>query len=431
MTEPRTIEALETLFSGRIRSYANAAARRPFDATAAARTAMASSTAVRRDGARRWWLLLVPAAALVAIGAIVVGGIANQPRLPAPSVAPGAAAVPDALRHRWVRPYAVAPGEDVYGSGFLNVEANRARYGREEGPAASTSAMAATGASSVEVTATDATKDCDSGAAGAYGWSLSGSDTVLTLTPITADGCAARQKALAGQWVRDFPPGPAFGNALPPGTHTTSTFDPLENAASPTRLTFTVPGGWALMDDRVGSFTLQRLPTDPADDPLAEPLIAAFANPRVEADFASGATCGPTGDAPGVGSGVDELVAAIVARPGVVAAPPRNVTIAGHQGRLLDLQLDPSWAAGCLDSSGPIVGMPILHMGGSLAGPVVGLTTDQPVRIILLDIGGSQTLAIVIAAPTEQKASDFEPKVAAAMPIIESFGFEPATSPTP
>jgi hypothetical protein len=424
--EPRVMDAFETTLSEQIRRYTSAATARAFDPFVAARTAMASTSVTgttwrgRAAGPSRRWLALVPVVALMAVALAVGANV--QRRTPEGASGP----VPSMLRHTWARPYQVAPGPDVYGSGFLAVTPRQIHYGREPGAAASTSSIAATGPAALEITATGETKGCAAGDSGAYRWTLQGSDTVLTLTPISADACAARQTVLAGQWVRDFGPQPVLGGALPAGSHTTSVFDPLGDAGSPTHLAFAVPEGWRLMADQVGSFNLQRLPNDRSGDPLAEPQIAAFTNPRLEADFAPGDACAPTSDAPGVGGRLEELVGAIVSRPGVVATPPADVTIAGHQGRLLDLRLAASWRGGCSDVSGPVVGLPILHQGGSIRGPVVGLGPGQAVRLILVDVGGSRTLAIAIF-PTAKQSSDFEQHVAEAMPVIESFQFVPAS----
>jgi hypothetical protein len=428
MDDPRAMNAFETTLSEQVGRYTSAATARPFDPLVAARTAMASTgvtgSTLRWRAARpsrRWWLAFIPVVAVIAAALAV--GASIQRRMPEVVGGP----VPEALRHDWIRPYAVTPGGDAYGSGFLALTDRRIDYGREPGAAASTSSIAATGPTALEITATATTKDCAGAESGAYSWKLEGSDTVLTLTPISTDACASRQKALAGPWVRDFGPQPVLGGGLPAGSHTTAFFDPLGNAGSPTRLAFTVPEGWRLMGDEAGSVNLQRIPDDPAGDPLAEPLIGAFTNPRVAQDFAPGAACGPTGDDPGVGGGLDDLVAAIAARPGVVSTPPADVTVAGRKGRLLDLRLEPGWTGGCSDVSGSIVGMPILHQGGSLRGPVVGLGPDRPVRLILLDIGGGRTLAIAIATLTDKQSSSFEQHLAEAMPIVESFAFVPAT----
>jgi hypothetical protein len=428
MTDQQAMESFESALSDRIHRYTSGITRRPFDAGATGRAAMASHGGAGsgpRWAGRRWWILLVPAAALLAIGAVVVGGLPQQDRPTAPSQPPTVVPIPDVLQHDWQRPAAIGPGGDPWGSGFLTVADGQVGYGREPGGAAATSTVAATGPATLQVVATTGTKDCHPGDAGAYGWELTGKDTVLTLTPISTDACGARQTALAGQWVRDFPPLPASGDALPAGTHSTLTFDPLADPRSTTHLEFTVPEGCRVVGDDLAAFDLQRLPDDPAGDPLAEPQIGVFVNPRLEADFAPGAACGPTGDAPGIGGGLDELVAAIVSRPGIVPTQPADVTIAGRRGRLLDLRLAPTWTGGCTDISGPVVGMPILHLGGSDHGPAVGLGPDQEVRLILVDIGEGRTLAISIY-PAAKVTPTFEQHVTEAMPIVQSFKFVPA-----
>ena len=428
MTEPGAMDAFETALTEQVRRYTVAATARPFDPLVAARTAMASTSVTRSTmrwraagPSRRWWLAVIPVLALI-VAALVVGA-SLQRRTPEIVGGP----VPDALRHDWSRPYAVTPGGDAYGSGFLTVTDRRVDYGREPGAAASMSSIAATGPTALEITATAGTKGCAAGDSGAYRWTLEGSDTVLTLTPVSADACALRQAALAGPWVRDFGPQPVLGGALPVGRQTTSLFDPVGDRASPMRLAFTVPDGWRLMADQVASFSLQRLPDGPAGDPKAETLIGVFTDPRIAADFAPGAACGPTNDAPGVGGGLDDLVKAIVTRPGIVSTPPAEVTVAGHQGRLLVLRLEPGWTGGCSDVTGPIVAMPILHQRGSPGGPGVGVGPEQPVRLTLLDVGGGRTLAIAIVAPTDRVSANFDRHLAEAMSIVESFAFVPAT----
>jgi hypothetical protein len=120
-------------------------------------------------------------------------------------------------------------------------------------------------------------------------------------------------------------------------------------------------------------------------------------------------------------------VKAIVTRPGIVSTPPAEVTVAGHQGRLLVLRLEPGWTGGCSDVTGPIVAMPILHQRGSPGGPGVGVGPEQPVRLTLLDVGGGRTLAIAIVAPTDRVSANFDRHLAEAMSIVESFAFVPAT----
>ena len=83
------------------------------------------------------------------------------------------------------------------------------------------------------------------------------------------------------------------------------------------------------------------------------------------ADFAAGADCNSVVDAPGVGRGRDELVAAIRARPSVVSTPPTEVTVGGFSGLMLDLRLAPSWTGRLhVAAEARVIGASILHGAG-------------------------------------------------------------------
>ena len=173
---------------------------------------------------------------------------------------------------------------------------------------------------------------------------------------------------------------------------------------------------------------LHHLPDASQGQPSFDSFILLLARPGMAADFSEGSTCGgPVSDAPGVGGSLDDLVAAIMARPGVVSTPPAAVTIGGYEGQMLDLQLAASWTGGCLTPDGPVVGMPLLHEAGSETGPGFGLQPDRPLRLILLDITGGRTMAIAIFEIEPTERSLFEAHAAEVMPIIESFEFHPPT----
>ena len=103
------------------------------------------------------------------------------------------------------------------------------------------------------------------------------------------------------------------------------------------------------------------------------------------------------------------------------------MTISGHEGQLLDLRLAKSWTGTCQAPEGPIVGLSILNGGGPASGPVVGLSPDHPVRLILLDLGNERTMAVVIFNLEPSQPNQFQQQVAGVMPIIESFEFQPPT----
>jgi hypothetical protein len=179
-------------------------------------------------------------------------------------------------------------------------------------------------------------------------------------------------------------------------------------------------------EDASTSFVLHHLPDASPGQPSIDTFIFMIAQPRLAAVFEDGAVCGPFTEAVGVGTGVDDIVAALRARPGVIATPPAAVTVGGYEGTLMDLRLDPAWTEGCTAPDGPVVGIPILRGPGG-SGPTLGLTANAPVRMILVDVGGGRTMAIVVACAEPSTLALFDEQVAAAMPIIESLGLRPPT----
>ena len=459
MTERQAMDPFETRFTRRVRAYTDPAAERRIDELAIARTAMSSHWSTgwsrrrlgagglgRRFAGVRWAVASVAIVLIGVVGVAVVGrssdsGIGLQstpatPSTPATSSTPGPAAsaggpTPDVLRHSWQRPYPNTPGQDQWGTGFLVLASGRIDFGIEPGPEASASSITAGGPDTIVATATVETRGCVIGDAGIYRWLLEGKDTVMTLTAISPDACATREEALAGRWVRaDFPGnGPGPGDpTLTPGRHVTSAFDPFGDPAAPIRVAYTVPeGGWSVPEDGPTTFVLAHIPEVPQGQPSTFLMVALLAQPRMAADFDAGAACGPVGDAPGVGSGLDDLVAAIRARPGVVSIPRDAVTIGGYKGRVLDLQLAASWTGGCVGPGGLVVALPIVVEAGTATGPVVAIGPDRPVRLILLDLTDGRTMAIVIHDIEPAQPSLFEALVAEAMPIVESFEFQPPT----
>jgi hypothetical protein len=364
------------------------------------------------------WAAAVAAAVLIAVVAISIQ------RRPTETVG---GPIPDALRHAWQRPLPVAPGPDLLGSGFLSLTAGTVEFGREPGAAAARSAVMASGTDALAVTATVDTIGCAIGDVGSYRWSLEGKGTVMTLTAVDTDACAARQGSLVGPWVRsDLPPPADPAATLSPGTYQTSSFDPFGDPALSGQLSFTVPEGWKVKGDEPGSYALHYLADTAGSQPSTDALVMLLAQPRMAADLPDGSTCGFS-DAPGVGPGVDDIVAAILARPGVISTSPAAVSIGGYQGKLLDLRLAPSWSRGCVDAGGPVVGIPILRQAGPNTGPGVGLGPDQPVRLILLKLTDERTMAIAIDCLGPSQASLFDQQVARLMPVIESFAFHPRT----
>jgi hypothetical protein len=447
MTDPRAMEPFETRFADRVHAYTDPATERRIDALAISRTAMSSGRATgwsqrglgagwlsRRIAGARWAMAFVAVVFIGVVGVTVIGplynfGIGPQPTpaiSPTPSPAPSATgAVPEVLRHWWQRPYAVTPGLDQWGSGFLSLAPGQLDFGPTAGDRASKSAVAAAGIDTLVATATVETQGCAIGETGAYHWSLEGQGTVMTLTANSADACAAREKALAGPWVRADLPLPPSGAPLAPGTYLTSAFDPFGAPSASGQLSYTVPDRWKVKEDRAGAFLLHRLPADSASQPSMDTLIHLFTQARMMADYTEGAICGQSGEAPGVGRGVDDIVAAILARPGVVATRSAAVTIGGYAGQMLDLHLAPTWTGSCQNPDGPIIAMPLLLGLESERSAGIGLVLNSPVRLILLDLTGGRTMAVAVFNGGPSQPAEFEGQASEAMPVIESFEFHP------
>lgn len=452
MTERQAMTPFESRLAERTRAYTNHATERHIDALAIARTAMSRRPTTRRsqDASRsgllgrrfadaRWAAALLAVVLVAVVGVAVVGrlsgfGVAARPTpapAPTPEVTPtpgptasAGGPIPDVLRHSWARPAAVTPGGDRWGSGFLSLSSDPIAFGPQPGAGASKSAIVAGGPDSIIVTATLETQGCAVGDVGTYHWTVEGKGTVLTLAPIGADACRARETALAGGWVRsDLPLSGGGGTPLAPGVHATSIFDPLGDPAAPIRLSYTVAGEWHVLDDSPTTMLLHHAPDASQGQPSADYLMALMAQPRLAAEPRAGVECGLVGAAPGVGGGIDALVAAITAGPGVVSTPPVAITVGGYQGLMLDLQLADSWTAGCEAPDGPIAWVPILVDTGSSPGPTVGIGRDRPMRIILLDLMDGRTMAVIISDGGPTLPSVFQAHVTEAMPVVESFEF--------
>jgi hypothetical protein len=439
MTEPRSTDSFETALARRIRAHTDRATERRIDALEIAQAAMTSARAggwarrtagfgpVGRPRAGLGW-----AAALVAVAVTGAFGIAVLSRPsdalgPQPTRSPSPAAsgpVPETLRHAWQRPAPVLPGLDSFGSGFLRLESGQLRFGPTAGDVATGDAVAVAGTDTLITTATSETHGCAIGDAGTYRWSVAGQGTVLVLTAIGADACAAREPALAGSWVRADLPGPPSDEPLPPGTYRTSAFDAFGATGVTGQLSYAVPDRWKVKEDLAGAFLLHRLGDDSAAPPSPDTFIHLFTQARLMADYGEGAICGESSEASGVGRTVEGIVTAIRARPGVVSTRPAAVTIGGYAGQMLDLRLDATWTGGCQHPTGRIIAMPLLLGIESEPSAGIGLVLDGPVRLILLDLGAGRTMAVAIFGGEPMPAA-FQQQIADAMPVIESFAFHP------
>ncbi len=187
---------------------------------------------------------------------------------------------------------------------------------------------------------------------------------------------------------------------LEPGTYTSFVFD--------TPLTFTVPDGWKVFEDEIGEFGLALLEND-------GPCLCIWRDVRV---VATGCVEEPQ---PGIGMAAAEITSWLSSRPGLMPSVPRAITIGGLDGYVVDVQMDPAWTETCPFSGGePTV--PTLIGTGISEGVLWGTGPDSAQRVYILDLGGENAGNIAINVEV-CCGVEFEERMAAVTPVIESFAF--------
>ncbi|HSW41900.1 MAG TPA: hypothetical protein VLM76_05275 [Patescibacteria group bacterium] len=192
-----------------------------------------------------------------------------------------------------------------------------------------------------------------------------------------------------------FPPwyaGESSGaGILPAGSQTTKSFV--------RRFAFMVPEGWVNGGDEHGFYGL--FPDTPANQAefaasggLAHEILMG---PHESPYF----TCDAWEDNRGTAA---EMVAAVVANEALSASEPVDVTIGGLTGKQIDVRLDPGWTDGCPGDP------PTSDLG------------DMRTRGILLDTSDRGVIVIFIGS---LHSAGHEAFLAEAMPIVESFQFDP------
>ncbi len=262
--------------------------------------------------------------------------------------------------------------------------------------------------------------ECTTADTGTYSFRLSGDGQTLTLTALQ-DECAIRAQILGGDWSRWPCPNPASrcDPELAPGLHSAAfeggdriPFTPVLYGYS-----YSVPAGWS----GFGTYLMRR--NDPVPMSIYVGLDVAAASQRSD--------CVDEIQA-GVGSTAAALTNWLATVPGLVATAPVPITVGGYEGLTVDLSVAPNWVSPCHTTSNwSSDGTPIprflltLTQGpgaSASAGGSLFLGGDGHARYILLDVGGGHNVLIGIDAPDEASWNDL---VAAAMPVIETFQFNP------
>jgi hypothetical protein len=278
-----------------------------------------------------------------------------------------------------------------------------------------TSSASAPGAGQVTLV-TDTAAACAKGDTGLYSWSLSPSGRILTITT-DLDNCAVRNAAFGGTWwqvackntntncLGDLDPGTYRSQYITPRLDPGATWEPDFGA-----LTYTVPDGWANVDDFPGSFGLMPS-TDYAgmpDNDTEAASIYLFTQPQA---MSQATPCSGEPDV-SVDRSVGGLIAWLKNVPGLVVTDASPMTIDNNPATVVNIQIDPSWTTGCGGGTTPEVSYLTPEFG------IFGLEARQ--RLILVDLGGGDVLGIGTVALVDR----FDAFLLEATPIIESFQIE-------
>lgn len=345
----------------------------------------------------------------------------------APSASTGAQ-LPQALQYHWISPPRVIPQEGsqqvlpllVVAPSTISVNLNAGQP-----VLGSAATVAAPGSLTLSLAVPGV--GCAAGDLGTYTWSISPDGRTLTLTS-TNDACAVRAAAFAGTWTRSEcrDVNDTCLGAVPAGTYS-STFLDVRSASADVhpwgaygQLRYTVPAGWANQSDYPSNYTLMPAAeyAGAAGDPngRASHGIYLFARPAALADSA---TCASQ-VAPGIGQTPAALAASVASRPGLVASKPAPITIGGYPGVMIDIHLAPNWTRTCPGDTLPSAPL-LVNDSGSPSGWNWGIASTEQQRLILLDIGGGRTVAIIV--DDNSTPSRFAELIAQAMPIIATFQF--------
>jgi hypothetical protein len=189
---------------------------------------------------------------------------------------------------------------------------------------------------------------------------------------------------------------------LTAGSHTTRSFLPP--------FTFRVPEGWINDHDSADVFAM--LPDTPANQAAlarsGNPAQSIAMGPHRSPWFVCQSVENNTGDT------AAQMVAAATANDALAISGLADVAIGGLTGKRFDVRLNPDWTGTCPPSPDD---PPDLNLAESRS------------RVILLDAANRGVIVIFVGSLT---SAEFEPFLAEALPIVESFAFElgPAASPS-
>jgi len=365
----------------------------------------------------------------VAILAILIGGglllsafrgpSVGNPTL-APTVTPAAVVtpaptggpIPAPLQGRWMGSHRDFVSPDAGTSLFLSAS-SYSMHQSNDNTSARVRGDASSEGSNLHVTA--AVGDgCGRLTEGVYGWSLSSSGRVLSIT-LDHDPCSVRTRNIPGTyWLmacRD--PGTDCLGDLDSGTYESQYIRPLlpDGATWSPRfagVTYTVPDGWANFSDWPGVLGLTPstdfAKTTPSNvQPLTQLSVFTHAAPLTKACSADPVAVTPSSLAAAF-TDLDKV-------KGLTVGATSSLSIGGHQAAFADLTFDAAGAGAC--------GNEISFLKGG--GDTLSIGVGERQRLYLVDVGEAGFVAIWLRTPN---GTSFDQVVAPAATIAESMSFK-------
>jgi hypothetical protein len=325
--------------------------------------------------------------------------------------------IPGALRYTWIAEPREIPGLDEPAvSAIIEITESTMEFNaNDNGTLVLASRASAVDPRTLRLELQEDGSGCHRGDIGTYSYELSSSGRGLSLG-LLKDPCVARVAALEGPWNRagTCPAGGVCLGDMDAGGHVSAVFTPFVPPSawrySYGRFAFTVPNGWANLEDGKDDYVLATLGAVPDTDIL---LIAGVA-PHVQ-DAACSELSSPE---PGVGTGPGAIATWIGTIPGLITTKPTPTQVGGIHGVTLDVSVSSTSTHHC-----PFIDTP----GAQLFSPSdpksefdFGIWGKGRMRLFLLDLGNQRTLMVDIEA---QDKATWDALVPVAMPVVASFEF--------
>jgi hypothetical protein len=262
------------------------------------------------------------------------------------------------------------------------------------------SQVTVTGVGKLRLTLTDQSGRCATGSIGEYRWTLSPQATTLTVVAVS-DECATRGEALAGTWTHTACPARG-GDCLGPleaGRYASVHFDPF-GSNSYGEVAYDVTDGWASTFDDKNRLTL--LPPGGGESAVHGLYLFADIAP-------ANADCSTTAST--VPGSASEVAAALSAMPGL-SVTTSEATVAAYHAQVLDLT---SAATLSCAAERPL----LASKPGSSTPWALVIGQGQRMRIVLIDLPGARTMAVVVAS--DRSATEYARLLEASTAVIDSF----------